>query len=569
MNKHRSASNERSFVAIKEYHNRILPSLVTPGTCPTPPGRVLADLVNLSDLDEPVSELSRKLFLRLRNCIGSSELKSNLLAIQYLACKGDVAGVRLLAAYLDVTTAGARLIPHLRRFTHTRRQLLVLNKLDGDLDDADREWCYGARRLAAACIAFPGLDEKISRSMDNPSPCLQAVLEKLLNEVVQKDGISQENRTLLVGLLRMETDAWQMRISRLAGAVDPFRISAVQRLLPMLARADANISELGQLIGWVQEGQDHHAFIRHGSRALEVLKLSEFENIYKTLKSNPELSQLAELHRGVNDNHSPLAWLGNAVARLLALDFQIVEGGYESSELDLMSAVVLVQKYARGSVLAIPLDLEQETIIQRILAAPENNHDDKFGRGTWITDGLRVEVGQLVLTLPHFNELTPWPHGLPCAEDTDHSRPLFDVVETSLEDDAEDENSQKSQVMDGTAIKNLVFSNITSTSVLLGFLRNPKVVAVPGLVAAVASRTRNPQVIETIASVRALHTGFANRDVPLICLRSPCNVSPKILRKFIHVKYVSKVDLRRMAADRSGIRKEVAREIEKYLEVLG
>ena len=87
-------------------------------------------------------------------------------------------------------------------------------------------------------------------------------------------------------------------------------------------------------------------------------------------------------------------------------------------------------------------------------------------------------------------------------------------------------------------------------------------------VEAVAARTRNPRVIETIAVDRTLHTGFANRGVPIACLRSPVNVSVKILRKFIHVKYVSKIDLKRMAQDRAGIRKEVIREIEKYLEAL-
>jgi hypothetical protein len=42
----------------------------------------------------------------------------------------------------------------------------------------------------------------------------------------------------------------------------------------------------------------------------------------------------------------------------------------------------------------------------------------------------------------------------------------------------------------------------------------------------------------------------------------------KILRKFVHVKYVSKVDLKRMAQDRAGIRREIIREINKYLEAL-
>ncbi len=549
---------------------RILPSRVDPGVLPQPPGRVLEDLVYLADRDEPISELSRKVFMRLRKFIGSEELNANLMGIQYLACQGDAEGVRLLAAYLDVTTAGARLIPHLRSFSHTRRQLLLLAKISGNLDEVGKEWQRRAKRLIGNCLAFPGLDQSISRSLDNPAPCMQGVLEKLLSEVVQEAGISPVNRTLLVELLRLETDAWQERISRLAGTVNPYRISAVQRLLPILNRADTNIRDLRQLIAWVQEGQDRDAFIRHGSRALEVLEPQEFETIFKTLRSDPNLDLLADLHGGGIKNPLPLPWLGTAVARLLALDFQIVGHGYETSDLDLVSAVALVQEHTREWVLAMPLDPEPATIIQKVLAEPRVLHDGITGRSIWITDGLGVEVGQLVLTLQSYHdELTPWPHGLPGPNDTDPARPLSEVDENALADDGTDENSQKAQVMDGTKIKNLVFSNITSTSVLLGFLRNPKVVAVPGLVAAVASRTRNPQIIETIASSRALHTGFANRDVPLICLRSPCNVSPKILRKFIHVKFVSKVDLRRMAADRSGIRKEVVREIELYLDLLG
>ena len=132
----------------------------------------------------------------------------------------------------------------------------------------------------------------------------------------------------------------------------------------------------------------------------------------------------------------------------------------------------------------------------------------------------------------------------------------------------EEEEEQDAKDMSAAAIKHLVMSNIMSTSVTLGFLRNPKVIGIPGLVADIAARTRNPQIIETIATDRALHTGFANREVARVCLQSPCNVSVKILRKFVHVKYVTKVDLKRMAQDRAGIRREIIREINKYLEAL-
>ena len=135
--------------------------------------------------------------------------------------------------------------------------------------------------------------------------------------------------------------------------------------------------------------------------------------------------------------------------------------------------------------------------------------------------------------------------------------------------DGEDvEDEEEVDDLGATALKNLVMTNIQSVSVLLGFLRNPKITSIPGLVEEVVVRTRNPQIIATIANDRVLHTGFANKGVALACLRSPVNVSVKTLRKFCHVKYVAKIELKRMAGDRTGIRKEVGRVIKKYLDAL-
>lgn len=130
------------------------------------------------------------------------------------------------------------------------------------------------------------------------------------------------------------------------------------------------------------------------------------------------------------------------------------------------------------------------------------------------------------------------------------------------------EEEVKESEMGASQIKTLVMESMQSTSALLSFLKNAKVTSVPGLVAEVATRTRNPQIISTIASDRTLYTGFANRDVPLNCLRNPSNVSVKTLRRFIHVKFVSKIDLKRMSQDKAGVRRELRLEIEKYLNSL-
>ena len=133
-------------------------------------------------------------------------------------------------------------------------------------------------------------------------------------------------------------------------------------------------------------------------------------------------------------------------------------------------------------------------------------------------------------------------------------------VRAAAADDEKDESQ--------AARKQLVLTNISTISVLLEFLRDAKITSIPGLVEEIVNRTRNPQVLETIATNRKLCTGFANRNVPLALLRSPVNVSVRTIRRFIHVKFVSKMELKRLAADKAGLRKEVHREIEKYLATL-
>jgi len=187
--------------------------------------------------------------------------------------------------------------------------------------------------------------------------------------------------------------------------------------------------------------------------------------------------------------------------------------------------------------------------------------------------GMRIQGEFLVITIPEGGAYLE--HDFPAVacdpiedEKTDEIQAWADDLLDEPGSETDDEGEIDLNEATVSEMKHLVMTNIQSTSVLLGFLRNPKIVAIPGLVEEVVHRTRNPIVIETICKVRILHTGFANRGVPLACLRSPVNLPINTLRKFMHVKFVSKVDLKRMALDKSGIRKEVGREIKKYLQSL-
>ena len=519
-----------------------------------------------------IPDLSRKLFLRLRKCGDGEALTENLLALQKLAFEGSAAGAALLAAYLDVTTAGARLLPYVQAFSSSRRlRLLLLSRAD-HLDQTAKGWLQRARTTQARCTRFL-VEQGHVPAAETAGLVgeLRASLDYLLAGVMHGGEIPMENRQLLVDLLNLETDAWQERVSRLAGLVNPYRAAAVTRVLPILSLADAAIRDLRQLIGWVQAGQDNQAFSRNGFRALEVLENDEFQTIYERLRSDARLKALHEIHMGGRDNPLKTSLLAHAVARLLALESRVQDRGMPHDPLSLVSVVAAVQQFTRNTIVAIPLDMEQEALLASVLQAEAeralDGAEEHEGPLAWSLEGVDLEQGQLVIRLdPERISLAGWPSGLPTRQDVDplDARERMEALHTAQEESAEEVDVEKSNA----AIKQLVMSNIMSTSTTLGFLRNPKVVAIPGLVAEVAQRTRNPQIIETIATDRTLFTGFANRDVPLVCLRSPCNVSPKTLRKFIHVKYVSKVDLKRMAQDKAGMRKEVVREIQLYLDSL-
>ena len=541
-----------------------------------PPDGVLDELSQLASAHDAVAIRAASLFQQLRKMLGQSRLTTCLLGLQYLAARNDPDGARLLAAFLDVSTTGARLIPRVRDFSSSRR--LQLSRIcTNDPNPFCNDWL---RRLADLTDRAEAhlIEREVSLpptssnpGCEKPWPVLRRTLKDLLDKARSEQTPDLPSRRLLVDLFRLEVDAWQERISQLAGEIDPFRMSAVIRVLPMLNRVDAEVRDLRQLIIWVEEGDYEAVFRRQQSRALEVMDEREHAQLVSALASSPSLKPLAELYSRLAPNPLPIPLLAAGAARLMALRDQLRLLSFDLPELDLLTAVSLVQTHAQGRELAIPVDQELGEILGGILMAPRLGS----GAGSWSLDGLALTDEQLVLSFPSLglgDRL--WANDLPTPDESDPSlKPPVpagagDETQDSASSDDEPEEDEAGEDQSAAAIKQLVMNSLNSVSILLGFLRNPKIVAIPGLVAEVAARARNPQIIETIATDRALYTGFANREVPLTCLRSPCNVSVKILRKFIHVKYVTKIDLKRMAADKAGFRREVIREIEKYLETL-
>ncbi|MEN8007244.1 MAG: hypothetical protein ABFS42_09535 [Candidatus Krumholzibacteriota bacterium] len=483
------------------------------------------------------------------------------MGIQNLAIKGTPAGARLLAAFLDVSTPGDRLLPRVQRFNSSRR---LRDRIGNDPEDPGsfhQDWLARLEETTERCVGLGLATAAVDAGEEGrpggefPWPMLRDGLEVLTARLTLGDEMDDGDRKFLVELLRLEVDARQERISQLAGNIDPTRIATISRVLPSLSMADAEIRDLRRMISMIEEGCSGKDFARAVSRSLDVLEDSDRSVLSRVLKLDPDLEPLADLFEGLVANPIPVPTLAYCLHRLQGV----------AAELDLVTGVRMIKEH-------FPVSGGRDEL--HLPLPPGLTGVDLAG---W-----EVRDDSLVITIPEGGSYLE--HDLPvaaavaavddraedalCRIDDLLSEGEAVIPEVSEKPPVEDDEKVDVNSASVTELKHLVLSNMQSISVLLGLLRSPKVAAIPGLVEDVVSRTRNPKVIETVAQVRILHTGFANRTVPLAILRSPVNIPLTVLRKFIHVKYVSKVDLKRMAADRAGIRKEVGREIIKYIKSL-
>ncbi len=168
-----------------EHSELLAENLSTTAACP--PDAVLQELSHLAMAHDTLPYLTAELFERLRKISGQSLASEYLGGMQHLAAQGNPAGARLLAAFLNVSTPGERLLPVVRPLNSSRRYMARLSDPDVGLGPFQTDWLKRQARAETAAahlgqvwgLKMPPAGTK-GPDHQHPWPLMRQVFTKLL-----------------------------------------------------------------------------------------------------------------------------------------------------------------------------------------------------------------------------------------------------------------------------------------------------------------------------------------------------------------------------------------------------
>ena len=451
--------------------------------------------------------------------------------------RGDAEAIAALAGFLAVDGPGEGLIDRVHEFSNLHREADITRR-------AMKAGNPVAKNEQDLLARLNAVDNELAAQWKEPEPgasvrdrgpawrCRRA-FAALVAELRARGRLDDDAMLRFCRLARLELDALEFRAGNLAGAINPYSARQVSQVMPILSSVDEELRDMRRFVGRLEETKRSSLFHEQFPTLSSSLDDRDESRLRDRLGREEHLQLLWRLLRGLDRNSLPqrsVAWL---VDRILDVGEVLVAAQLRRRGIDVVTALLVVFDHHRDGVVAVHASAAVREAIARAGVEGVTVTEDAVHV---VLDGAAARRQNL-------------PHGLPVP-----AREEAVLVE---------EGKEKEET-----VKDLVMANINNTSVLLGLLKNQKVVNTPGVVRLVVERVRNMRVLDTICTSRNLHAGFANRDVPLAILRSPMPIPIKTLRKFVNARYVSKVDLARLAKDKSAIRREVAEEVEAYLKSL-
>ncbi len=433
----------------------------------------------------------------------------DLLTIVSMAVSGDPAGIKLLYASMLAVQPAALMIGRMADFHNINRVMdRITNKKESHAEISEAEGWFSKKVMLLSMSKK--LPETIEYDAERPWRSWSEGVRRALAEADDRWDEAVGERA------KAEIEALDMKIRDIVASLDPDRRAALAIYLGSLS--EENIFKMQALSESIGKSRSDPLILRRGleniwKNVIDSLRESEagsllaemFETQAKQTHTWPQLKAGASLIRSLN-MHPEIRKVSGAVDLPSCLYQFITCAGDGIIE-------AMVPKGTRLDALRDSSGFELEGEVLRIDLA-------RISRGAFVDEeGLPINVDWTLATLD--KELS---------------------------------------------YKSLVLCYMDNDSFLVELLNNPKVSAKPGIVELISMRCRSLRVLSLVASRRELFTGFSNKKVPLNLLMSPSKIPLTLLRKFVHVRYVDKMTLRRLTERGGNIRQDVRREIQRYLE---
>ncbi len=455
-----------------------------------------------------------------------------------LCVREEASGLRLLCSFLEVKRPGVEVLHQLAALSSLERVSLRIvqgtwREPDGSDHASSALPIAEVLREAAEVGAISLEGQELPRDAATIRGALQDLREWFRGvETRVSDGQKPDIRALQfvaqIGML--EINLMEKRVSEIAGSIDPYDVRGMGRLMPIVSRYDQDIEHMKSVVSRLTT---YEPFYERLISMEHAVSSSEMEKIQRRLLADPLAQPLGLIVRGMRENpilDREFIFLVSLVHQIWTLRSLTVENA--GPRPDALSVFLEVVRHGRGGS-GVRLTLEQD-VADSIWPTVQT-----WGVLRRAPDAFEVRYREdRALDFIH-------PDGTPRLP----ARP---------------DERQPAEL----SLKELVRVQINNEPFVLGILDNPKATQLPGLMAMVVNQTRSLRVLDRIMRERSLYTGPANKDVPRLLLMSPARISMNSLKRFIHVRFVSKVDLERLSRRGTEVREEVRREILAYLGTL-
>jgi hypothetical protein len=444
----------------------------------------------------------------------SSEPHKEILRIAALAADGEGAGLKLLYAALLALPPAETMVMELAEFRSVKRVMarIALKEKAGTALKESEDWFKKKILLLSISHPLPG-----SSSAPDGLPWLG------WSDGVRRAVADPDRRwdKAIMERAKAELEALDLRIKGSLAAIN--FMNKERSTIYLIAKAEET--------KWRMQGLEG-AYQRYGEATLLIRqKLGErWDSAVVELRKTPAGAAIADLFdmQFAKVHSYPHMKIGTAVTRALLMHPLLLR---IQRKPDYLSCLAIFVNHAGQGVLEILMHkLSAVNILKTLLDLPGFELDHKI---------LTIDVKKVPPA--HFIDIDQLPR---------------DVDWTNIHQEK------------FVSYRTLVMTYLDNDNFIFELLNNPRILSQPGIIALISLRSRSMRILSIIANRRDLYTGFANKDVPLNLLQNPGKVPVSSLRKFIHVRFIDKTTLARLAGKGSSLRDEVRREIQHYLSSL-